>query len=59
MSKFIYNNVKNISISHTLFELNYKYYHHIFAEENIKLYFKSCSTNKLAQKFKDLMMIYC
>ena len=40
MTKFTYNNAKNTNTGHILFELNYKYYSHIFYKKNHNPYSK-------------------
>lgn len=37
MAEFAYNNAKNASIGHTLFELNYGYHSYIFLKKMIIL----------------------
>lgn len=46
--KFTYNNTKNASINHTLFELNCGYHPWISYEEDIDLRFKSSFAKKLS-----------
>lgn len=58
MVKFIYNNaIKNTSISHILFELNYGYYLHIFFEKNIDLYSNLKIVDKLIAKVQELLTV--
>ena len=57
MSEFIYNNIKNISTNHTLFEFNYKYYHKIFFENEIYYHLRSCFAVKLAKELRKLIKI--
>ena len=47
MAEFAYNNTKNVSISHTLFELNYGYYLWLSYEKNIDFRSKSRPVDKL------------
>lgn len=54
----MYNNTKNASIGHTLFELNYSYHLCIFFENNINLHSKSYSADRMAKQQRDLMSIY-
>ena len=35
MAEFAYNNVKNININYTLFELNYGYHFYVSFKDNI------------------------
>lgn len=58
IAKFVYNNIKNINTSFTLFKLNCDYYSHIFYQDNINPYSNSYLTNKLANELKYLMFIY-
>ena len=53
MIEFIYNNAKNASIGHTLFELNYDYYPRISYEQKVNPYSKS----KSADELRELMII--
>lgn len=58
MAKFANKNTKNASISHTFFELNYKYYYQILYKEDINSYSKLKSANNLLIKLRDLMIDY-
>ncbi len=53
MAEFSYNNTKNASTSHTLFELNCKFYQQVLFEKNVNLYSKSCTPSKLAEKLRE------
>ena len=44
MAEFTYNNAKNASTGHTLFELNCGYYPYVFYKKNLDLRSKSKST---------------
>lgn len=55
ITKFMYNNVKNISTGHTLFKLNYNYHYYIFFEDNTDLCLMSYLSNKLTKKLRDLI----
>lgn len=57
MAEFVYNNVKNTSIDHKSFELNYSYHPQAFYQENVNPCFRSKSVNELASKLKELMTI--
>ncbi len=59
MAEFAYNNAKNASTGHTLFELNYGYHLRVSFKENIDPYSRSRSANKLAEELKELMKISC
>lgn len=48
MAEFAYNNGKNASTSHRLFELNYKYHLYVLYKENVNPYTKSKVANKLS-----------
>ena len=58
MAEFAYNNAKNASTGHTLFELNCGFHLQVFFENNVNPYSKSCSTNKHANELRELMNIY-
>ena len=58
MTEFIYNNVKNASISHILFKLNCGYHPCILFEDNANSRSKSCLAEELAKELRDLMFIY-
>lgn len=57
MAEFAYNNAKNISTSHTPFELNYGSYPENFYENNVDPHFQSKSANEMAIKLQEQMMI--
>lgn len=57
MTKFIYNNTKNISLDYTFLKLNYEYHLYVFSEEDIDLCLKSHSAKKLAKELKSQMSI--
>ena len=57
MAKFAYNNVKNSSIGHTSFKLNWGYHPCDFFEKNTNLCFKSKSTDELSAELWDLMTV--
>ena len=59
MAELAYNNAKNASTSHILFELNYGYHPRVLFEENVDLYLKSHFANKLAKELRELMEVYC
>lgn len=58
MAKFIYNNIKNASISHISFKPNYKYYLYVFYKEDINPCPKSKTKDKFARKLQELIIIY-
>ena len=57
MAKFAYNNAKNISTSHTLFELNCNYHLWILYEEKVDFCSKSKSADKLSIELKELIIV--
>ena len=50
MAEFTYNNPKNTSINHMLFDFNCEYYLRFLFKHKIDFYFKSHFTNKLAEE---------
>lgn len=58
MAKFFYNNAKNAKSGHILFELNYSYHSWISYKENVNLYFKLKSANKLSAKLRELIIVW-
>ena len=50
IAEFTYNNAKNVSIGHTLFEFNCGYYPRVSFNKNVNLYLRSHYANKLAGK---------
>ena len=57
MAEFAYNNAKNASTDHTLFELNCGYHPHISYEENIDPCSKSKLADDLANDLRELMIV--
>lgn len=57
MAKFAYNNVKNVSISYTLFEFSYKYYSQIFFQEKANQIQKFELAKKLIKELKEVMFV--
>lgn len=55
--KFAYNNIKNASIGHTFFKLNYSYHSCISFKKNSNLCSKSKSAEELFAELRDLMII--
>ena len=55
IAEFTYNNVKNLSIGHILFELNYGYNFRVFFDKDINLRSKSKLVDKLSTKFWKLI----
>ena len=58
MAKFIYNNAKNTSIDHMIFELNHKYHFCIFYEKDLNLYSKLKYVENLFFEFQKLLNVY-
>ena len=59
MAEFTYNNIKNTSTGHTLFELNYGYYPRMSYEKDIDPRSQSKIADELLAELKELMIIYC
>ncbi len=59
MAEFAYNNTKNASTGHTLFELNCGYYPRVSFEEDVVLRSRSRLANKLVEELRELMEVYC
>ena len=58
MAKFTYNNSKNASTGHTLFELNCDYYLRMSYKEEVNPRSQSKSADKLLVELKELI-IFC
>ncbi len=58
MAKFTYNNAKNTSTSHTLFELNCEYHPRASYKEDVDLRSQSKLVDKSATELKELMIVY-
>ncbi len=57
MAQFAYNNAKNASTGHTLFELICGYHSRYSYKEDVDPCSQSKSANKLATKFRELMIV--
>ena len=57
MAKFAYNNTKNASIDHMLFELNCGFHPQVSFKDEVDLRPKSCSADELAKELKKLIDI--
>ena len=57
MAEFTYNNSKNASTDHTLFELNCDYYLRMLYKEKVDLHSQSMSANKLLAELRELMIV--
>lgn len=55
-NKFLINS-KSIPCIPTFFEFNYTYYPGVSFKDEVNPYSRSCSTNKLAKKLKNLILI--
>lgn len=58
MTKFIYNNPKNINIGYIVFKLNYTYYFYIFFKDKTNSDSKFQLNNRLNKNLQKLIMIY-
>ncbi len=57
MAEFAYNNAKNASTGHTLFELNCGYHLRVLFEEDVDPRSKSKSVNELSAELRELMTV--
>ena len=57
MAKFAYHNIEIAGISHTMLELNYKFYLQILFQENFNHYLGSYLISKQADKLRKLIEI--
>ena len=57
MAKFAYNNAKNASTGHTLFELNCGYHPRMLYKEKVNFRFKLKLANKLSAELRKLMIV--
>ena len=57
MAEFAYNNAKNASTGHTLFELNCGYYPRMSYEEEVDPRSKSKSADELSAELRELMIV--
>lgn len=55
--KLAYNSTKNVSIGKILVKPNFKYYLHVFFEDDTDSYSRSHSAKGLAKELSDLMSI--
>lgn len=58
MTKFAYNNIKNVSSNHTLFKSNYSYLSYVLYKKDVNLQLNLKSITKLAKKLINLINIY-
>ncbi len=59
MAEFAYNNAKNASTGHTLFELNCVYHPRVSFKEDVDPHSRFCFANKLAEELRELMEVCC
>ena len=59
MAEFAYNNFKNASISHTLFQLNYSYYPRVSFEDKCNAYSRFSSADRLVVELRELINVCC
>ncbi len=59
MAEFAHNNAKNVSTSHTPFELNCGYYPRVSFKEDIDPRSRSRSANELIEELRELMKVCC
>ena len=57
MVEFIYNNFKNTSKGHILFELNRGYHPQVSFKDKCNAYSKSLSANRLAMELRELINV--
>ncbi len=57
MAEFMYNNAKNVSTSHILFELNCGYHPRVSFEKDVDPRSRSRSANKLPEELRKLMEV--
>ncbi len=57
MAEFAYNNTKNTSTNHTLFELDCGYHPRVFFKKDVNPRSRSHSTNELAEELKELIEV--
>lgn len=57
MVEFSYNNAKNVSTNHTLFELNYGYHLHMSYEEDIDFCLRMKTAKELLGELQEFMSI--
>ncbi len=58
MAEFAYNNAKNTSTGHTLFELNCGFHPQVSYKKDVNSCSKSKSADELAIEFRELMAVY-
>ena len=57
MAEFAYNNSKNASTGHILFELNYGYHLWMLYKEKVNLRSQSKSVDELSEELRELMIV--
>ena len=58
MAEFAYNNAKNVSTGHKLFELNCGYHPQMSYKKEADSYSKSKSADKLSAELRELMIVW-
>ena len=58
MAEFVYNNAKNASTGHILFELNCGYHRYVSFEDDTDLCSQSKMAKELFSKLRELMTVY-
>ncbi len=58
IAEFDYNNAKNTSTGHTLFELHFGYHPKVSFKKHVDPCLRSYSANELAEKLRELMAVY-
>ncbi len=59
MAEFAYNNAKNASTGHTLFEFNCGYHPRVSFKEDVNPRSRSCLASELAEELRELIEICC
>ena len=57
MAEFAYNNAKNVSTGHTLFELNCGYHPRMLYKDDVDPRSKSKSADELSAELRELMIV--
>ena len=57
IAEFVYNNAKNASTGHMLFELNREYHPRVLYKEEVDFRFQSKLADKLSAKLRELIVI--
>lgn len=57
IAKFVYNNAENVTISHTMFGLNYGYHSCVLFSDKVTPYLKSYFVRELIKELRKLILI--